>query len=63
MQRNHNLTIEQAAAGQGLTVAAFRELEQRIESDDLARDDARRALAEPAPSEAATTAPTRKARP
>jgi hypothetical protein len=56
MQRNHNLTIEQAAAAQGLTVPAFRELEQRIESDDLARDHARRALAEPAPSAAATTA-------
>jgi hypothetical protein len=63
MQRNHNLTIEQAAAAQGLTVAAFRELEQRIESDELARDDARRALAEPEPSEAATTAPARKAPP
>jgi hypothetical protein len=63
MQRNHNLTIEQAAAAQGMTVAAFRELEQRIESDELARDDARRALAASAPSEAATTTPTRKARP
>jgi hypothetical protein len=63
MQRNHNLTIEQAAAAQGLTMAAFRELEQRIESDELARDDARRALAEPEPSEAATTAPARKAPP
>ena len=63
MQRNHNLTIEQAAAGQGLTVAAFRELEQRIESDELARDDARRALAASAPSEAATATPAGKARP
>jgi hypothetical protein len=61
MQRNHNLTIEQAAAAQGLTVATFRELEQRIESDELARDHARRALAAPEPSEAVTTAPTRKA--
>jgi hypothetical protein len=34
MQRNHSLTIEQAAAAQGLTVAAFRELEQRIERDE-----------------------------
>jgi hypothetical protein len=63
MQRNHNLTIEQAAAAQGLTVAAFRELEQRIENDELARDHARRALAEPAPPEAATTGPAGKARP
>jgi hypothetical protein len=45
MQRNHNLTIEQAAAAQGLTVGDFRDLEHRIESDDLARDDARNALA------------------
>ncbi|HLK87383.1 MAG TPA: hypothetical protein VKT27_12830 [Candidatus Binataceae bacterium] len=55
MQRNHALTIEQAAASQGLTVPAFRDLEQRIESDDLARDDARRALA--APSGQATAVP------
>ncbi len=47
MQRNHALTIDQAAATQGLTVPAFRDLERRIESDDLARDDARRALAAP----------------
>ena len=47
MQRNHSMTIEQAAASQGLTVEAFRDLERRIESDDLARDDARRALAAP----------------
>jgi hypothetical protein len=44
MQRNHNLTVEQAAAAQGLTVAAFRELEQRIEHDEVARDEARQAL-------------------
>ena len=47
MQRNHGLTIKQAAASQGLTVPAFRDLERRVESDDLARDDARRALATP----------------
>ena len=45
MQRNHSMTVEQAAAAQGLTVGAFRKLEDRIERDDLARDDARRALA------------------
>jgi hypothetical protein len=47
MQRDHNLTIEKAAATQGLTVHDFRDLESRIESDDLARDDARNALAAP----------------
>jgi hypothetical protein len=57
MQRNHSMTIEQAAATQGMTVSAFRQLEQRITSDDLSRDAARRALAAPAPS----AAPTAKA--
>jgi hypothetical protein len=47
MQRNHSITVEQAAAAQGLTVGSFRDLERRIESDDVARDDARRALAAP----------------
>jgi hypothetical protein len=61
MQRNHNMTVEQAAAAQGLTVGAFRELERRIESDDLARDDARNALA--APAQNATPAATPKAQP
>jgi hypothetical protein len=45
MQHNHSMTIEEAAAGQGMNVGAFRDLERRIESDDLARDEARRALA------------------
>jgi hypothetical protein len=45
MQRDHNLTVEQAAAAQGLTVAAFRELEQRIEHNEVAREEARQALA------------------
>jgi hypothetical protein len=56
MQRNHSITVEQAAASQGLTVGAFRDLEQRIESDDISRDDARRALA--APEHTATSAAT-----
>jgi hypothetical protein len=59
MQRNHNLTVEQAAAAQGLTVGAFRELERRIESDDAARDAARNALA--APAQSATPAVTPEA--
>ena len=46
MQRNHDLKVEQAAAAQGLTVNAFRELEQRIEQNETARDEARRVLAE-----------------
>ncbi|HLJ42843.1 MAG TPA: hypothetical protein VKT12_01400 [Candidatus Binataceae bacterium] len=57
MQRDHSLSVQQAAAAQGLSVSAFRELEQRIESDDLARDDARAALAAPS-AQQATSAPT-----
>ncbi|HVB82821.1 MAG TPA: hypothetical protein VNE82_23080 [Candidatus Binataceae bacterium] len=57
MQRNHSITVEQAAAAQGLTLSAFRDLERRVESNDLTRDDARRALAAPAPSATPTTAP------
>jgi len=57
MQRNHSMTVEQATAAQGLTVPAFRDLEQRIESDDLARDDARRALAAPVESGAPAATP------
>jgi hypothetical protein len=60
MQHNHSITVEQAAKTQGLTVGAFRDLERRIESDDLARDDARRALA--APTDGTTPVATPKAR-
>jgi hypothetical protein len=45
MQRNHSLSVEQAAAAQGLSLRAFREIEDRIERNDVARDEARRALA------------------
>jgi len=61
MQRNHDLTVEKAAAAQGLTVDAFRELEQRIEQNEAARDEARRELAEgaqqTAPSPSGQSAP------
>ena len=60
LQHTHSMTVEQAAKTQGLTVGAFRDLERRIESDDLARDDARRALA--APADGTTPAATPKAR-
>ncbi len=43
-QSNHSLTVEQAAAQQGLTVAQFRTLEGRIERDDALRERVRRAL-------------------
>ncbi len=44
MQKDHNLTIEQAASRQGLTVAQFRQLEGRIERDDTLRERVRKAL-------------------
>ncbi len=44
MQKDHNLTIEQAASKQGLTVAQFRQLEGRIERDDTLRERVRKAL-------------------
>jgi hypothetical protein len=54
MQHNHSLTIEQAAPAQGLTVDAFRDIEHRIERDDMIREHVRQALradnAEPTPS-------------
>lgn len=44
MQHNRNLTVEQAAAAQGLTVTAFRSLEDRIERNDALREHVRDAL-------------------
>jgi len=44
MQQNHNLNVDQATAAQGLSVDAFREIESRIERDDLIRDRVRQAL-------------------
>ena len=44
MQKDHNLTVEQAASRQGLTVAQFRQLEGRIERDDTLRERVRKAL-------------------
>jgi hypothetical protein len=53
MQHNRNLTVEQAAAAQGLSVTAFRSLEDRIERNDALREHVRDALkpqASPSPS-------------
>jgi hypothetical protein len=44
MQKDHNLTAEQAAAAQGLTIAQFRTIEGRIERDDTLRERVRKAL-------------------
>ena len=63
MQRDHTLTVEKAAASQGLTVTAFRELEERIEHDEDARDQARRALATGTQQTAPVQTPTESASP
>lgn len=59
MQRNHSLTVEQAAAQQGLTLAQFRDLENRIQrNDDLrtqVRSDLRKAAATGTPASGAPT--------
>jgi hypothetical protein len=44
MQKDHNLTVEQAASKQGLTVEQFRSLENKIEADDTLRERVRKAL-------------------
>ncbi len=44
MQKDHSLTVEQAASKQGLTVAQFRALENKIEADDTLRERVRKAL-------------------
>lgn len=41
MHRNRKLTLQQAAAAQGLSVAEFRNLEQRVEQNEAARKQAR----------------------
>lgn len=41
MQRNRTLTVDQAAAAQGLTIEQFRQLENRMQRDDAALQQAR----------------------
>jgi hypothetical protein len=59
MQHNRNLTVEQAAAAQGLSVPAFRSLEDRIERNDALREHVRDAL-KPQASPSAQPFPARK---
>lgn len=56
MQRDHGLTVEQAASFQGLTLEAFREIESKVERDDLVRERVRQALANKSPNSAEPTA-------
>ena len=44
MQRDRSLSVQRAAARQGLTLDQFRALETRIEHDDAARERARQEL-------------------
>jgi hypothetical protein len=44
MHRDRSLTVEKAAAQQGMSLAQFRDLENRIERDDAAREHVRDAL-------------------
>jgi hypothetical protein len=41
MQKDRSLTVEQAVAKEGLSLAAFRDLEQKVERDDAAREHVR----------------------
>ena len=41
MQRDRTLTIDHAAAAQGLTIEQFRQLENRVQRDDVALQQAR----------------------
>ena len=57
MQKDHGLTVEQAASKQGMTVTQFRSLEDKIERDDTLRERVRTALrkaANPAAKESDT---------
>ena len=44
MQRDHSLTVDQAASKQGLTVAQFRSLEDRIQRNPVVHDRVLQAL-------------------
>jgi hypothetical protein len=63
MQHNRTMTIDQAAAAQGLTLEQFRDLENRVERDDAAsqqaRDELQDAAQQATPAADKTPAPAR----
>jgi hypothetical protein len=62
MQRDRGLTVESAAAKESLSINQFRQLEQKIERDDVAREHVRtelQAAAIPSPSAASSAAPAK----
>ncbi len=61
MQRDHSLTVEEAASKQGMTVAAFRSLEAKIERDDVLRERVRKAL-RPEPQKSASPSAGKKSK-
>jgi hypothetical protein len=63
MQRNRSLTIDQAAASQGLTTRQFRELENRLQRDEAALQKARDELQAAAQSSPAAGEPSVKLHP
>jgi hypothetical protein len=44
MQQNHTLTVDQAASQQGLSVKQFRDIEGKVERDDMLREHVRQVL-------------------
>jgi hypothetical protein len=58
MQRNRSLTVDQAAAAQGLSTEQFRNLENRVERDDAALQQARDELQAAARGSPTSTVPT-----
>ena len=61
MQHDHSLTVEEAASKQGMTLAAFRSLEAKIERDDVLRERVRKAL-KPEPHESASPSAGKKSK-
>ena len=63
MQADHSLTIEQAVAGQGMTVEDFRSLERRVQKEPQLVTRVREALLERAKAHAAAALPSPAASP
>jgi hypothetical protein len=57
MQRDHGLSVERATAQQGMSLPAFRQLENRIGHDNSAREQARKQL-QSAANESASPTPS-----
>ncbi len=57
MQRDHSLNVEQSASRQGLTLGAFRQLEDKIQRNPTAHDRVLKALREAAKARAGSVNP------